>query len=829
MKKFTCLILSLILVLGLLGGCSGNNPLKPAGQTDSSTEATQTDAPSQEAASTAAPTEPDTTAAPIQPVTEPAPATEAVVPTTEAPEIRPVSATEAYDQAVEKLPADYHLILRIEISRQMDKELLITEETRTVDVSGTGTEDMKVSGSWSRTVEGNVSEDSHDYVFGYSGGKAFISNGKAVFTAKQSPEEFLKGQPPLALLTPDNYESIEYTDDSRSAILFSEANDTEWEWLGMDCTDVTRGEGTVSLDDNGNIVSIVYDTEYALEGISFTAHVTAELSPLIDAVKMPAVNNGPEVSVTDINIVPLMELALYGFYTEDMTASLLSITQSYAAGTTLLKQEWLGLGKDEAGPMVYDHTYSTFYSQNTESSEYELRHFGGKTAYTEDGEETPFSTDPEELEQNIVDYLVKAWVFPDELKTASLSDEYDCWLIEFTVGTDRANDLRGFIEEELFGDSSRLESIGARFKLNSCTGYLSIDKGSGMAVHLKVDFDAAHTYQKQNYPLMHEYEWIFRAADPDAWYMITEELRPSEMPAEPATPLFYKVTAPNGHSMWLLGTIHIGDERTAHLPKEIYDALLSSDALAVEIDVTNMEERLEADDELMKAYQESTYYSDNKDAYEHIEDEELKENLETALKKYGGEIRVKWLLYKVASVNSLLEQEMLEMGRMHSYDRGVDNQLVKMAKDSGIEVWDVEDYAEHISLLGGFSDKLQELLLKETIDAGRYGSNMGTMALFDKWCRGDEAELTESLSDEEDEEDEELTPEEQALVDEYNHGMMEKRNAEMVEKAKEYLAQDKTVFFAVGLAHLLDEDGLLICLREAGYTVEQVSFAAAEP
>ena len=61
-------------------------------------------------------------------------------------------------------------------------------------------------------------------------------------------------------------------------------------------------------------------------------------------------------------------------------------------------------------------------------------------------------------------------------------------------------------------------------------------------------------------------------------------------------------------------------------------------------------------------------------------------------------------------------------------------------------------------------------------------------------------------------------------MEEYNHGMMVKRNAQMVEKAKEYMASDKVVFYAVGLAHLMGEDGLVRCLREAGYTVEQVKF-----
>ena len=48
------------------------------------------------------------------------------------------------------------------------------------------------------------------------------------------------------------------------------------------------------------------------------------------------------------------------------------------------------------------------------------------------------------------------------------------------------------------------------------------------------------------------------------------------------------------------------------------------------------------------------------------------------------------------------------------------------------------------------------------------------------------------------------------------------RNAAMLEVAKGYLSGDKTVFYAVGLAHLLAEDGLVNTLRAAGYTVELI-------
>ena len=46
----------------------------------------------------------------------------------------------------------------------------------------------------------------------------------------------------------------------------------------------------------------------------------------------------------------------------------------------------------------------------------------------------------------------------------------------------------------------------------------------------------------------------------------------------------------------------------------------------------------------------------------------------------------------------------------------------------------------------------------------------------------------------------------------------------MLEVAKSYLESGDTIFYAVGLAHLLAENGLVNALREAGYTVELVSF-----
>ena len=50
------------------------------------------------------------------------------------------------------------------------------------------------------------------------------------------------------------------------------------------------------------------------------------------------------------------------------------------------------------------------------------------------------------------------------------------------------------------------------------------------------------------------------------------------------------------------------------------------------------------------------------------------------------------------------------------------------------------------------------------------------------------------------------------------------RNAAMLSAAIRQLESGNTTFYAVGLAHVLGEDGLVTGLRNAGYTVELVSY-----
>ena len=150
--------------------------------------------------------------------------------------------------------------------------------------------------------------------------------------------------------------------------------------------------------------------------------------------------------------------------------------------------------------------------------------------------------------------------------------------------------------------------------------------------------------------------------------------------------------------------------------------------------------------------------------------------------------------------------------------------LLTRAGETGKEILEVEDLLEHYNTTFGLSDETQELSLKDTLGTNRHEYYAAIEELFDLWCSGNEQELTEYIND--DSGESELTAEEKVLYDEYNESMMTVRNKLMKDVAVEYLQSGRTVFYTVGLAHLLAEDGLVNTLRDAGYAVTLVGGGA---
>ena len=146
---------------------------------------------------------------------------------------------------------------------------------------------------------------------------------------------------------------------------------------------------------------------------------------------------------------------------------------------------------------------------------------------------------------------------------------------------------------------------------------------------------------------------------------------------------------------------------------------------------------------------------------------------------------------------------------------------MELAQSQDKPVLNVESGLDQLQMLYGFSDEIQESILASTLSIDPASYNSTQMELYELWCEGDEKKLIAAM--EVDTSD--MSQEELALYEEYEQAMHNDRNEQMLQVAEGYLESGETVFFAVGLAHLLAEDGLVNALRDAGYTVELVSYS----
>ena len=286
--------------------------------------------------------------------------------------------------------------------------------------------------------------------------------------------------------------------------------------------------------------------------------------------------------------------------------------------------------------------------------------------------------------------------------------------------------------------------------------------------------------------------------------------------SEPAQPLFWQVSG-NGYSgsFYLLGSIHVSDGLT--YPQELLDAYAACDTLAVESDVLALEADLSAQVEMMRClvYTDGTTIDAHLDAQTYADAKQVLTDLggyQTMLDHY---MPIFWYLL---AGNLALAQTRF------SPDGGVDRYFLQMAKADGTEILEVEQYTDVYRALGALSEETQVYALQQAIRPEVLAATEeDAAALLDAWCSGDEAAIIDLL---EAEPDEPLTPEEEAAAEEFGRTLVTDRNAVMIRAADEALRAGKNVFYIVGIAHMLGEDGIVEGLRQLGYTVTQVSYTS---
>jgi len=264
--------------------------------------------------------------------------------------------------------------------------------------------------------------------------------------------------------------------------------------------------------------------------------------------------------------------------------------------------------------------------------------------------------------------------------------------------------------------------------------------------------------------------------------------------------ILWEITGPKIKPSYLMGTMHVGDQRILNLNDSVHICMQKSKVLALEL---NLDQSLKPGQMIkllsMIKLPQDTSYSDllNSDdlAYLH-------QNLERQLISPFNQI---WTQLKPSFVGLLMMQSDTNIAQ-NSDTPPLDLYLHELSKKYKLKHTGLELLTDQIRVLDALPLKTQaQLLIEELKDST-------PLNVYDK--------LIELYLDQDIESLKKLI-EENELNDHFKNNIIGNRNITMTSQLIQ-LAKKKRTFVAVGAGHLGGEDGIISLLREKGFNVRAV-------
>ncbi|MBR5447379.1 MAG: TraB/GumN family protein [Clostridia bacterium] len=642
------------------------------------------------------------------------------------------------------------------------------------------------------------------------------------YYAESDAQSFMDRQVPVILFDPELYENVSVDKDNSNTVIFSSPTSLE-DYVASDSIKMISAEASLTLTDIGLIDKMSYTLTYERGIAVITESYTSKVS-----------SGASEASIYD---VPVKESCLM---VDDITVpGLMYYSAVSAQGLSALEADNTITVASEAGavskaqattfayyesdkiPFIGSEEIIITFSHEGETTQYlsSYRFEDGIATYTDDEGKTETVDMTADSFKESVCSATEVLVSFSSITAIEHCVVGDYLIVNYQLDDSVADYYKEFLCEHFYEDAAYLDSIAESYEKLQMSGFVTIDLDTLLPASEAYTYGGVHTINGQNYALAYSREVKLTPATEDAYVTLTGEVIPTDETESSPKPLFYQVTSPEGNKMYLLGTIHVGDGRTSHLPAEIYDALSVSDVLAVESNILDMEENLETDEQLITAISQSYYYLDGTKLADHISAENYEMAAEFA-KAYGFAAYLDMLRPSV--IASEIDNMNLSANRVFSAERGVDMLLSRLAKKQNKDIIEVETPEEHYGIYLKYSDAINEYLLETSMNTPRSEYLSDSAELYELWCEGDEAKLREFINIPEIPED--ATDEEITLYNEYMDIILEERDTIMINKAKEYLSDERVEFVAVGLAHLISETGIVDALRAEGYTVELVEY-----
>ncbi|MBQ6788748.1 MAG: TraB/GumN family protein [Clostridia bacterium] len=729
----------------------------------------------------------------------------------------------AYEKASQALLEADKLHMDVQINRKVEYgcDVFETSVFRKADYTGFGKENC-IAVIEDKNIVGKKVYNTTEV---YSGGLEYLlisDDYTSGYYAESDLQSFMDRQVPVILIDPELYGDVRADEKEDNTVIFSSPSAVET-FAVNDRGVMMSAEGRLTLSDLGTIEKMTYTLSYksgpAVITEEYTSKVTAGSSDA-DAYDVPVKDNC--LKVDDVTVPDLMYYSMTAASdTTAMNATNTINIASEAGAISKIQQESITRYESERVPFMGMREINLTVNYEGETNEYisAYRFEDGLSTYTDyDGKTETVDMTADSFKGQLDD-AVEAVADFYSITSVDSSTVGDYMIINYELDDSAADGYKDMVCEHFFGEADYLDSRAEAYEKTVMGGYVTIDLDTLLPVSDTVAYSGTHTVEGQIYALVYSREIRLSLATEDAYVTFSDEVVPADAPEEKPKPLFYEVTSPEGNKMYLLGTIHVGDVRTSYLPDEIYDAFGESDVLAVESNILDFEDAIETDESLMEVIAQAYYYTDGTLLSDHVSEE----NYEKAAKLASIYGLGSYLdLLKPAVIAGEIDRVSIDMGRDFSYDRGVDVTLSRLAKKQNKDIIEVETPSEHYGVYNKFSEELNEYLLEESMNTPRNEYIGETAELFELWCEGDETKLREYLSTSDIPED--ADEDELKLYGEYKNIILEERDGIMINKAKEYLSDEKVEFFAVGIAHLLSETGLVDTLRAEGYSVVPVEY-----
>ena len=266
----------------------------------------------------------------------------------------------------------------------------------------------------------------------------------------------------------------------------------------------------------------------------------------------------------------------------------------------------------------------------------------------------------------------------------------------------------------------------------------------------------------------------------------------------------FKVTA-YGHTMYLFGTMHVGQPGFYPLEPRIAAAVKGASTLALEIDP--------AQDPALAAQALKTYGMTAAGATRQALTPAMRVRLDRALAKAGIDpeavLQLKpWLVATVLA--------MAEYGRQgYRPDLSVDSHLAQLARASNVPVMALESAASQMSLFNRLTMAEQVGFLEESIgliESGRQGAEVGK--IVHAWRTADQAAFEDIAA---------RAASDTSVSGKFvKHVLLEERNGALTEKLAQLLEREANTVAAIGVLHLIGANSVPSLLGERGIAVERV-------